>query len=322
MYIGAASESVLHSDIIFAEADENNARADLSPQELRDFALKLGKIEDNDEMLAAAAGLLPARIMSGYFAHLDDRLRQTRQDSAKARADAHYMALLQTQIAEWDSQIELLDKEISELETLRDIIASGEFDPNNPDHAALRDRTPITQNEIDDGSAIDAIDDEIKDRQSERDAISAERERAQERLTEMKGQTREVAENIAVDVVENDGAAAVAAVSRNLDELEQQIADTASGNSDFGGNAAQQNDNASNFGLSGLSFDDAFGAPSGSLSTAHGLGEDNPLRSNAPPMRQEFETASAQTDIVKPDAKVELSTEQDLSAVTPVNNLG
>ncbi|OSQ47037.1 hypothetical protein TALK_13480 [Thalassospira alkalitolerans] len=316
MDIGAASESVLHGDIIFAETDENNARTDLSPQELRDFALKLGKIEDNDEMLAAAAGLLPSRIMSGYFAHLDDRLRQTRQDSAKARANAHYMALLQTQLDGLEADIKILNNEIND-------ILQRSLSQENMDYLAnIRDPERKAQEEmrlmrkgLESGKITQETFNEFEEFWDTRTTKMANHNYVENIMKNGSAEERHTIASTADINAVREGRAV-------LEDIEKQEVEDTLEHRDDTGNAVQQNDNTSNFGLSGLSFDDAFGAPSGSFSTAHGLGEDNPLRGNAPPMRLEFETASAQTDIVKPDAKVELSTEQDLSAVTPANNLG
>lgn len=203
MFRGGASESPAHGDIVFVEADENNARSDLTAPELRDLALKLAKIKDNDEMMAAAAGLLPSRIISSYFAHLDQRSIQARQDSAKARADAHYMALLQAQIAALDVQIGDLEDALGYLARTEDVEGTMEkqgvqsaieawekrtgrkFDPNGPDAANI---------------LKDIIEDDIKAKKQQK----AEAEQEAQLLNDEIDHKRELAESNDSELVEKN----------------------------------------------------------------------------------------------------------------------
>ena len=84
------------------------------------------------------------------------------------------------QIAWHNREIDRLTNEITDLQKLSGLITSGEFDPNNPAHAALRDEAGITQAEIDDGTALEHIQEGIDDRRDEIQAHEEKRDEAQE----------------------------------------------------------------------------------------------------------------------------------------------
>ncbi|MEM6413300.1 MAG: hypothetical protein AAF720_01415 [Pseudomonadota bacterium] len=81
------------------------------------------------------------------------------------------LARIDAEIAANNKRIEEIDRELSEIDQLDDLIASGELDPSDPRHKAMMDKYRITQEDIDNGTAQDKLDATRSTRQSERDAL-------------------------------------------------------------------------------------------------------------------------------------------------------
>ncbi len=85
-------------------------------QELRDIAIRLSKMETEDEMRLALAGVLSGRVMALFFRRLEALEQRNEKTRAKRDADSLYLALLQAQIDD-------LNWQIGEMEDARDYLA-------------------------------------------------------------------------------------------------------------------------------------------------------------------------------------------------------
>ena len=124
----------------------------------------------------------------------------------------------------------------------------------------------------------------------------------------------------AQNAVKTYGASAAEAGAEKLAHREKTIADTATESHVDNGNTAAQN---SGFDFSAIqSNKSVLGGASntGGLSYAEtATPSDNPLKKSAPTMHKEFETASTQTDSVKPDGQIDLAQKRDID---PASGLG
>ena len=266
--------------------------------------------ELNERRLAENAGITAGRIeVTGLG---KQKLDQTRaQEKAKADADARMQTIMALQ-AQMDDLYNERDK------GLADYLSPKELDeinrlPRDKQDQAIRDKM---REKLENGEISQDKYDEWKawyDNWSQREA------RLQNTIGRVQNaETKEQIERVVKDV----GAVTGEKAAEKIGGTKGQVVEVVSEKLDDTGSAAQQNDSSGNFGLSNLNFDNVFGAPSGAMSTAHGLGETNPLRHNAPPVRPEFELASAQIASVEPEAKVELSTEQVLNNPFSTSKLG
>lgn len=255
----------------------------------RNDALRRHYDEDHDERLLARAGLLDGRIRDDMFGDRERRFQRQQEEKRKARADtALYLAMLQDRINElgreidWhNSEIDRLTDEIDDLQELGNLIASGHYDPNNPVHAALRDRTGISQGDIDSGNASGLIKSGIDDRQTQIDAHRVTRDNKIDDLNGLKAKQNElkavehdpIALQQKVDEMSNAEQAVVAAEAVKDRSLVNAIR-TADGHSeaDTGGLSSLDIEGRSN-------VDASFTKPAAALDTDDLFGKIEPQRS-------------------------------------------
>lgn len=166
----------------------------------RNAALRKQYDDDHDEREASRAGVLEGRVRDDMFGNRERRLRDQAEQKRRERTDtALYLAMLQQRIdelnheIEWhNSEIDRLTDEIDDLQELGNLIASGEYDPNNPAHAALRDRTGISQSDIDKGNAPGLIKSGIDDRQTQINAHRVTRANKIDDLNSLKAKQKEL----------------------------------------------------------------------------------------------------------------------------------
>lgn len=211
------------------DIEQAAGRDDLNPQELRNLASKLAAQDTDEELLAAASGTLSGRILVSYFAHLDKKALDGRQKDAKARAETHYLALLQAQLdglnaeIDWhNDQIEALQREINDLEDFSELIRSGKYDPTNPEHVARRDRLGLTERDIQEGRAQQIIDDKVADK---RTAIDAHRD-AVEGLTERRDRTQAALDDLQEAELTGDAAKLAEAASDVVENNDKTVVET------------------------------------------------------------------------------------------------
>ena len=173
-------------------ADGNAALEELNPQELRNLAVRLAKMETEEELRMALSGVLSGRMMQFFFKHLHDAQAKAAEQQRKNRADMFYLALLQAQldqlneqIAWYTGEIERLEQEVSEIDQLIDDIQAGTLDPNDPTDAALMRKYGIDPDDLDNGgaaaldklrSAKDRRNDQIKQYRVDRNALINDRD--------------------------------------------------------------------------------------------------------------------------------------------------
>jgi predicted metal-dependent hydrolase len=308
--------------IIQQQETANKSDSDeLNPQELRDLAAKLAKMDTEDEMRAAMAGNLSGRAMVNYFSFLDKRIMQAKTNDAKARQDALYMAFLQAQIANLEANIEALDVQIEALDDLLEIIDSDEpLDPNNPAHRAILGRSGIPEEKW--GTITRAnVEEAIRERKEERAETLEKLEKTQAELSFMKGKPLDQATDIAEQTVEKQGAATVEAVSETLGAREMKMADTAAGEGWYEGNGTDQDilaDNLEELGQLDLGDD----LPGGGTSFANAADPQSTLRNTAPQIQAHFETASHQIAPVMPDAQINLTSQREPETPPPPGAMG
>lgn len=97
----------------------------LNPQELRNLASRLAKMETEDELRAALSGVLSGRLLEGFFKYREEALQKAAKEERKARDDLFYMALLQAQLDDLNRQIGDLGERISALQEARQDLANG-----------------------------------------------------------------------------------------------------------------------------------------------------------------------------------------------------
>ncbi|OAB55820.1 hypothetical protein AY600_17960 [Phormidium willei BDU 130791] len=119
-------------------------------------------------------------------------LAETKARKDRAAQDAGYLILLQRQIADLQRQIAAFDDRIAELEKeleaiaeLRTLVASGEYDPSNPDHADLAKAAGVPADELDGPDALDTIRAEEEARQDELEKVKARRVEAADELAQV-----------------------------------------------------------------------------------------------------------------------------------------
>lgn len=280
-----------------ADRDVSN----LTPRELVDLALKLAKLEQNDELLAAAAGLLPGRIMANYFAHLDTKLKDAQQKDAKARADMHYLALLQAQLDALEADIAVLDDQIDALDQLIDSVEEdGILDPNDPEHRRLLQQSGIPEDQWD-GLTLSDLRDVREQRRQERDAKA---ERKADVAEAMKHASPEEQKHIAQTA---DLEAVREARDKAAPEMRGEVESTIDSRYDKGNDSRlddfdAQLENLGETSLGGDFFDEPIDLEK-SISTAQAIAPENPVRDAAPDIQRHYEVASADSRPAEPEAQ-------------------
>lgn len=173
-------------------------------QDLRDLSVKFAKMEQEDEYRNALAGVLSGRNIEAFLQFLNKNIQKIQTRDRKARAEAHYMALLHAQLAQLDDLIEWhgdeivrLEQEVSELDALGERIRNGELDPNDPADAALMAKYGITPDDLKNGgkTALKKIEDGIDNRQKQIDWHKDQRGKVIDKRDDL-------ADEIATDIAE------------------------------------------------------------------------------------------------------------------------
>jgi len=293
------------------------ADGSLTETERRNIESRLSGDRKDSNALAEKAGILVSGIeTTGLGAKEKEKARL----QAKARADAFAR---DQQLLALQAMLDALDREIGEL---NDKISDFEDKHLTPEQRAYYDTLPADEKfaakdkEFREQVKNGEMTQEEYDNWRKWNETSAELQKDRERVENVMKHGTDAEIQAEAETGNLDSVRESRDEIRDLSLLED--VETTLIQRDNTGNADLQNDQSDNFGLSNLSFDDAFGTPSGSLSTAHALGGNNPLRDIAPPVKPAFETASSHTAIVKPDATIELSTEREPANQPPANTLG
>lgn len=112
----ASSEASLQAKFEMSDIDAD-CDGFLNPQELRNLAARLMKMETEEDLRAALSGVLSGRLLEGFFKHRDEALQKAAKEERKARQDMYYLALLQAQIDQLKWDIQGLTKEIDGIES-------------------------------------------------------------------------------------------------------------------------------------------------------------------------------------------------------------
>lgn len=297
------------------DIEQAAGRDDLTPQELRNLASQLAAQEADEDLLAAAAGILPGRILASYFAHMDNRLKDARQRDAKARAETHYLALLQAQMDALDARIEELDIQIEALDELIELIEDGEpLDPSNPEHRRLLERSGVPEDQWE-GMTLKDLKDLREARRQEREAqaeAKAEVAEAMERATP--DEQRQIAKEGNLEAVREARYKAAPEARADIDKTLVQR--------DTNGNDGRDNGETDLESGASIGADDFFGPtnePVNTISTAQSIAPNTPMRDAAPDMKGHYQAAASNADQAEPEAQANFQLD---NASTPGAGLG
>lgn len=306
------------------DIEQAAGRDDLNPQELRNLASRLAAQDTDEELLAAASGTLSGRILASYFQHLDARLRDARRDEAKARADTHYLALLQAQLDALDGEIAALDEDIwnrlaehlsaEELEYLRGI---------EDKEVQAREQMRLMREKLERGEISQAEFDAFEGRWKERAAKREQRAETAQALDEVKDASLEEQRQVLQRELTETGARNVhEAALLVLTDSEQSTAKVTIDEHDDAGNETRTDSRSDALSVADMTSDSLFGdlpEANSSISSAQSIAPDTPVRDAAPNLKGHYQAAAANTEHAEPEATADIQLHQ---ANAPGTGLG
>jgi hypothetical protein len=292
------------------DIEQAAGRDDLNPQELRNLASKLAAQDTDEELLAAASGTLSGRTLASYFAYLDDRLRATRRENAKARADTHYLALLQAQLDALDGEIAALDEDIwnrlaehlsaEELEYLRGIEDKDE---------QAREQLRLMRERLERGDMTQAEFDAFKERWDERAAKREQRADTAQTLRNAERSSPDTLAKTAEGEIERTSKTNVEAAGELVGGKADQVVLKTVDQYDDAGNETRTDSRSDALSIADMSSDSLFGdlpETNSSISSAQSIAPDTPVRDAAPNLKGHYQAAAANTEPAEPEATADI----------------
>lgn len=273
----------------------------LNPQELRNLAVRLAKMETEEELRMALSGVLSGRMMTFFFQHLHDTQAKATEQQRKNRADMFYLALLQAQIDQLNEEIAVLDERITEFEDrhFTDEERAYFATLSEEDRFAAKDKA--MRDKLANGEITQAEYDQWKTWNEQRAAKMQDRDRVEDRVTKVANQTD------AQRILETETAATAEAAAQRVGGAQARLVEAVTETKDDSGNIAKDN----NFDdlLAGLDSKEASTTPDNQQSFAAQTLPDAAFSNKLPAIREQFDIAAEQT--TQPQAAIRISLNTD-----------